>query len=286
MHVKLSMTKNTSMQSSITIEADKQLKNYWSDLYEYRELFYFLALRDFQIRYKQTVVGVAWAFLRPLLTMVVFTVIFGKVAKLPTDGTAPYSLLVFSAMLPWYFFSSTLQDSSMSLVNKAAMVGKLYFPRIIIPVAPVFVNLIDFLISFFILIVLLLCFNYMPGYRILLLPVFLLIASMMAIGIGLWVSSVNVKYRDFRLIVPFIVQLGLYVSPVGFSSNVIPEQWRLLYSLNPMVGVIEGFRWCVIGGESVIYLPALVISIVVSLVLLITGVRFFLRSERQFADVI
>jgi lipopolysaccharide transport system permease protein len=226
----------------LIIEPGYTEKNYWSDLWRYRELFIVLAWRDISVRYKQTVFGVAWAVLRPFLTMVVFTVIFSRVAKLPSDGNTPYALMVFSAMLPWSLFSMVLSDTSQSLIDNVNLITKVYFPRLIIPTATMVRAFIDFLISFAILLLLMLFYHFLPGWHILCLPFFIVFALMASLGPSLWIASLNVKYRDFRYVTPFIVQFGLYVSPVGFSSRVIPEKWRLLYSLNPMVGVIDGFR--------------------------------------------
>src|SRR5262245_28170171 len=230
-------------------------------MWQYRELFHVLAARDISVRYKQTVIGVVWALIRPLATMVVFTTIFGKLAKLPSEGAAPYALLVFAGMLPWSFFSSALADASSSLISNANLISKVYFPRLIVPIAAVMTAFVDFLISFAILIGLMVWYEFMPGWQILLLPAFVAIAFTASFGIGVWITALNVKYRDFRYVIPFIVQLGLYVSPVGFSTSIIPEGWRLLYSLNPMVGVIDGFRWCLLGGESQLYLPGFGLSL-------------------------
>jgi len=271
--------------SEIVIEPNKTLKHIWKELWEYRELFYFLAWKDILVRYKQTLIGVAWSVLRPFLTMVVFTIIFGKIAKLPS-GATPYALLVFSAMLPWYFFSNTLSESGFSLTNYSNMITKIYFPRIILPTTSMIVSLVDFLISFVILIMLMVWYGFYPGWKIMTLPGFLLLAALTSLGIGYWIAALNVKYRDFRYVIPFMIQFGLYVSPVGFSSDVIPENWRLLYSLNPMVGVIDGFRWAVLGKDVAIYLPGFTLSVCLSLVLFITGVHFFLKTERKFADII
>ena len=245
----------------LIIEAGRTERHYWRDLWHYRELFRVLAWRDVSVRYKQTVIGAAWALVRPFLTMVVFTVVFSKLANLPSDGTAPYALMVFAGLLPWTFFSAALADASNSLIGNANLISKVYFPRLIVPTASVIVALVDFLISFGILVALMVWYQFMPGWQILLLPVFLAIAFLASLGPGLWITALNVKYRDFRYVIPFIVQFGLYVSPVGFSSNVVPEQWRLLYSLNPMVGVIDGFRWCILGGQSRLYLPGFFLSI-------------------------
>ncbi len=269
----------------LVIEAGRSEKRYWQDLWIYRELFYFLAWRDILVRYKQTIIGVAWALIRPFLTMVVFSVVFGKLAKLPSEGV-PYPILVFAAMLPWQFFANSLAESSNSLIANANLVSKVYFPRLIVPASSVIVSFVDFLISGMILLGLMAWYDFVPGWRILTLPLFILIAFVAAMGAGLWLASLNVEYRDFRYIVPFIVQFGLYISPVGFSSKVVPEQWRLLYSLNPMVGVIDGFRWAILGGESQIYLPGFVLSLAIVVLLLWTGIWYFRKMERTFADVI
>jgi lipopolysaccharide transport system permease protein len=270
----------------LIIEAGRTERHYWRDLWHYRELFRVLAWRDVSVRYKQTVIGAAWALVRPFLTMVVFTVVFSKLANLPSDGTAPYALMVFAGLLPWSFFSAALADASNSLIANANLISKVYFPRLIVPTASVIVALVDFLISFGILIALMVWYQFMPGWQILLLPVFLAIAFLASLGPGLWITALNVKYRDFRYVIPFIVQFGLYVSPVGFSSNVVPEQWRLLYSLNPMVGVIDGFRWCILGGQSRLYLPGFFLSIGVAAFFLWLGIRQFRKMEKSFADLI
>ncbi len=267
------------------IEAGRTEAQYWRDLWRYRELFYFLAWRDILVRYKQTVIGIAWALIRPFLTMVVFTVVFGKLANLPSQG-APYPILVFSAMLPWQFFSNSLSESSNSLINNANLISKVYFPRLVVPTSAVVVSFVDFMISGIILIGLMAWYDFVPSWRILMLPVFVVIAFIASIGAGLWLCSLNVQYRDFRYIVPFIVQFGLYISPVGFSSNIVPERWRLLYSLNPMVGVIDGFRWAILGDDSQIYMPGFLLSMALVSVIFITGVGYFRRMERTFADVI
>ena len=269
----------------LVIEAGRTEKRYWQDLWNYRELFYFLAWRDILVRYKQTAIGIAWALIRPFLTMVVFTVVFGNLAKLPSEGV-PYPILVFAAMLPWQFFANSLSESSNSLINNVNLVSKVYFPRLIVPASAVIVSFVDFLISGTILLGLMAWYNFVPGWRILTLPLFILIAFVAAMGAGLWLAALNVEYRDFRYIVPFIVQFGLYISPVGFSSQIIPEQWRLLYSLNPMVGVIDGFRWAILGGESQIYLPGFALSLAIVVLLLWSGIWYFRKMERTFADVI
>lgn len=271
--------------SELIIEAGGRDRQYWQDIWRFRELFYFLAWRDILVRYKQTAIGIAWALIRPFLTMVVFTVVFGKLAKLPGDG-APYPILVFAAMLPWQFFANSLTESSNSLIINSNLIAKIYFPRLIVPSSAVVVSFVDFLISGMILLGLMAWYDFVPSWRILTLPLFVAIAFCASMGVGLWLAALNVQYRDFRYIVPFIVQFGLYISPVGFSSSIVPEKWRLLYSLNPMVGVIDGFRWAIIGGESSLYLPGFLISLGLVIFFLISGIWFFRKMERTFADVI
>jgi len=274
------------MQDLILIEAGRRERHYWLDLWRYRELFRVLAWRDLSVRYKQTVIGVLWALIRPLLTMLVFTVIFGQIARLPSDGTAPYPLLVLAGILPWTFFSTGLSEASNSLINNANLISKVYFPRLIVPTATVVVALVDFLISFSILVLMMAWYQFLPSWQILVLPIFVLLAFFASVGPALWITALNVKYRDFRYVIPFIVQFGLYVSPVGFSSSVVPEQWRLLYSLNPMVGVIDGFRWCILGGQSGLYAPGLAMSIGMTAFFLWFGIRRFRAMEKSFADLI
>lgn len=272
------------MSDELVLEAGKTEKQYFKDIWHYRELFYFLAWRDILVRYKQTVIGVLWAVLRPFLTMVVFTIVFGKIAKLPSDGI-PYPLLVFSAMLPWQFFSSALVESSNSLIVNSNMISKVYFPRLVMPTSAVIVSFADFLVSFFILAGVMIWYRYVPSLNIFFLPFFILIAFMASLGAGLWLCALTVKYRDFKYIIPVIVQLGLYISPVGFASNVIPEKYRLLYSLNPMVGVIDGFRWAILGNTE-IYLPGFYLSLVTVVITFISGIWYFRKTEKTFADVI
>jgi len=274
------------MADIIVIEPGRYERNYWADLWRYRELFRVLAWRDLAVRYKQTVIGAAWAVIRPFITMLVFTVIFGRIAKLPSDGTAPYPLMVFAGTLPWSFFSTGLSEASNSLISNANLISKVYFPRLIVPTATVVVAFVDFLIAFLILILLMAWYQYLPGWRMLVLPVFTLLAFLASMGPALWITALNVKYRDFRYVIPFIVQFGLYVSPVGFSSSIIPEQWRLLYSLNPMVGVIDGFRWCILGGQSPLYLRGLAASVFVAAFFLWFGIHRFRNMEKTFADLI
>jgi len=274
------------MSEPIIIEPGRLERNYWRDLWRYRELFRVLAWRDLAVRYKQTVIGVAWAMIRPVLTMVVFTVIFGRIAKLPSDGAAPYPLMVFAGMLPWTFFATGLGEAANSLINNANLISKVYFPRLIVPTATVVVAFVDFLITFAILLVLMAWYQYLPGWQMLVLPAFVLLAFFASMGPALWISALNVKYRDFRYVIPFIVQFGLYVSPVGFSSNVVPEEWRLFYSLNPMVSVIDGFRWCILGGQSRLYMPGLVLGTSVVVFFLWFGISRFRKTEKSFADLI
>ena len=275
----------TDLKHNLVIEAGRAERHYWRDLWRYRELFYFLAWRDILVRYKQTVAGILWALLRPLLTMIVLVIVFGKLAKLPS-GNIPYPVLVFAALLPWQFFSSAFTESGNSLISNANLLSKVYFPRLVVPASAVIVSFVDFLVSSLILACLMLWYGYLPGWQILMLPLFIVILFAAAIGPGLWIAALNVKYRDFRYIVPFVVQFGLYISPVGFSSSVVPEQWRLLYSINPMVGVIDGFRWAILGGESRIYWQGFILSLVLVLTVLVTGVAYFRKTEKSFADVI
>ena len=272
--------------TELVIEAGRTEQQYWKDLWRYRELFYFLAWRDILVRYKQTIIGIAWALIRPLLTMVVFTVVFGKIAKLPSEAGAPYPILVFAAMLPWQFFANSLSECSNSLITNANLISKVYFPRLIVPTSAVIVSFVDFMISGMILLGLMAWYDFVPSWRIMTLPLFIGIAFMASMGVGLWLASLNVKYRDFRYIVPFIVQFGLYISPVGFSSSLVPEGWRFVYSLNPMVGVIDGFRWAILGGESKLYLPGFTLSLGLVALLFASGIWYFRKVERTFADVI
>jgi lipopolysaccharide transport system permease protein len=274
------------MLDMIIIEAGRSERHYWLDLWRYRELFRVLAWRDLTVRYKQTVIGVLWALIRPFLTMLVFTIIFGRIAKLPADGDAPYALMVFAGILPWTLFSTGLSEASNSLIVNEKLISKVYFPRMIVPIATIVVAFVDFLISFGILLVLMAWYRFVPDWRILALPIFALLAFFASAGPSLWIAALNVKYRDFRYVIPFIVQLGLYVSPVGFSSSVVPEQWRLLYSLNPIVGVIDGFRWCILRGQGGLYTPGLVVSLAVIAFFLWFGVRQFRSMEKSFADLI
>lgn len=272
-------------QTEIIIEAGRTEAQYWRDLWRYRELFYFLAWRDILVRYKQTAIGVLWALLRPLLTMLIFTIVFGRIAKMPSNGV-PYPILVLAAMLPWQFFSTALSEASNSLVGNANLISKVYFPRLIIPAGAVITSLVDLLISFTLLVALMAWYRFVPGWRILTLPGLTLIAFLAALGPGLYLTALNVKYRDFRYIIPFIVQFGLFISPVGFSSSVIPERWRLLYSLNPMVGVIDGFRWAICPSAAGFNLSGFFLSMAVVASMLWLGIWYFRKTEKTFADVI
>lgn len=269
----------------IVIRRGRGIERYWRDLWKYRELFYFLAWRDVLVRYKQTLIGIAWSVIRPLLTMVVFTVVFGKLAKLPS-GDSPYPVLVFAAMLPWHFFANSVSESSDSLIENANLLTKVYFPRLIVPTSKVIVSLVDFAISFLILAILMGWYGIIPGWRVVAVPFFFFLAMLAALGFGFLLAALNVKYRDFRYVVPFMVQFGLYISPVGFSSSVVPEAWRFWYSLNPMVGVIDGFRWALLGENVQFYVPGFVLSVIITSLIFLLGMFYFRYTERSLADVI
>lgn len=269
----------------LIIEPGGGVRRYWRDLWKYRELFLFLAWRDILVRYKQTAIGIAWSVLRPFLTMIVFTIVFGTLAKLPSNGV-PYPIMVYAAMLPWQFFASSMSESSNSLIDNANLLTKVYFPRLIVPAGSVIVALVDFFISLVILFGIMAWYRYLPDVRMLFLPFFLALAFLASFGAGLWLSALNVKYRDFRYVVPFLVQFGLYISPVGFSSAIVPEKWRMLYFLNPMVGVIDGFRWAILGDAFPVYWPGLALSTFLTMVMFIGGLLYFRSMERSFADVV
>lgn len=266
----------------IIIEPGRTEKNYWKDLWLFRELFYILSWRDIKVRYKQTVIGAAWSIIRPLLTTIIFTVVFSRVAKLGSPSGAPYAIMVFAGMLPWQFFANALSEASNSLIGNANLVSKVYFPRMIIPASSIITSLVDFAISFLLLVIMMVFYHYVPDLKMLLLPVFILMAFTAAFGVGLYITALNVKYRDFRYIIPFIVQIGLYVTPVGFSSSVVPEEWRLWYSINPMVGVVDGFRWCILNEP--LYVPGFLISVGMIAFFLWIGVVYFRSTEKSFAD--
>jgi lipopolysaccharide transport system permease protein len=275
---------NRTTGHKLIIEAGRVEKNYWKDLWRYRELFYFFAWRDILVRYKQTEIGIAWSVIRPFLTMIVFTIVFGKLAKLPSEG-APYPIMVYAAMLPWQFFANSMTEASNSLIDNANMLTKIYFPRLVVPASSVIVSLVDFFISCAILGLLMIWYGFVPSWRLVALPLFLALAFATSFGFSLWLAALNVRYRDFRYVVPFIVQFGLYVSPVGFTSRIVPEKWRLLYSMNPMVGVIDGFRWAILGGTRIFW-PGFLIAAVLTAIIVITGFRYFRKTERVLADVI
>jgi lipopolysaccharide transport system permease protein len=276
------MVKTNNEDWDLVLESGRADKHYWKDLWRFRELFYILSWRDIKVRYKQTVLGAAWSIIRPLLTTIIFTVVFSKIAKLDNPGNAPYALMVFAGMLPWQFFSNALSESSNSLIGNANLITKVYFPRLIIPASSVITSLVDFAISFLILIVMMFWYQYIPSWHMIFLPIFILLAFMCAFGVGLYLTAVNVKYRDFRYIIPFIIQFGLYITPVGFSSSIIGEKWKFLYALNPMVGVIDGFRWCILGDP--MNWNSFIFSFVVVIVFLILGVTYFRKMEKSFAD--
>ena len=267
----------------LIIEPGRIEKNYWRDLWRYRELFYILAWRDFKVRYKQTVIGVAWSVLRPLLTMIVIVVVFSKLAKLPSEGNAPYAIMSLAGLLPWQFFSNALTESSNSLISNTNLFTKVYFPRLLIPASSIVLGFVDFLITFAMLLLIMIPYHFVPSINMIFLPFFFILTFLASFGVGLLMSTLNLKYRDFRFIVPFIVQFGMYISPVAFSSSIVPQKYQLLYSLNPMVGVIDGFRWCIIG-EVPLNISSLVISTVVIIGFTILGIRYFRKTEKMLAD--
>jgi lipopolysaccharide transport system permease protein len=273
-------------EATLIIEPGRADRQYWRDLWSYRELFLILAWRDVAVRYKQTLIGVAWAVLRPFLTMVVFTFVFGHIAKLPSEAGAPYALMVYAGMLPWYLFSAALGGAADSVVANSNLIGKVYFPRMIIPASTIVCALVDFVVSLGLLVLIMAWYRYAPPMQVVLMPVFVVLAVLASLGPGLWLSALNVKYRDFRYLLPFILQLGLYISPVGFSSAVVPEEWRLLYHLNPLVGIIDGFRWCLLGGESPFRQPGFALSMAVLAGLAWLGISTFRATEKSFADVV
>lgn len=281
----MSKVTSSSEDFDVVIEPGRAQRQYWLDLWQYRELLYFLSWRDVLVRYKQTALGIAWSVIRPVLMVVIFTFVFGRLARMPAEGL-PYSVLVFAAMLPWQLFSTALTECSNSLIVNANLVSKVYFPRLLVPASAVAVCVIDFLINTLLLAGMMIFFRVLPGWSILMLPVFLAITLAAATGAGLWLAALNVTYRDFRYVVPFLVQVGLYISPVGFSSAIVPEQWRTLYRLNPMVGVIEGFRWSISGGHTQLDWVSLGLSLGIVAVIFGSGLWFFRRTERSFADVI
>lgn len=259
-------------------------QHYWLDIWHYRELLYILSWRDIRVRYKQTFLGAAWALIRPLLATLFFTIVFHKVAKMEAPAGVPYAVLVFAGMVPWQFFANSLSESGNSLVGNAGLISKVYFPRMIIPASAIITSLVDVVISLAMMVVVCIFFSYTPPLQIFFLPLFLAMAVITSFGFGLWVSALQVSYRDFRFIIPFLIQFGMYITPVGFSIEVIPAKWRLLYACNPMVGVIDGFRWCILGQP--VYFPSMLISIAVSFLFLGLGIRYFRTTEKSFADII
>jgi lipopolysaccharide transport system permease protein len=269
----------------IVIRAGSPTGQYWRDVWRFRELLLLLVWRDVLVRYKQTAFGIAWAVVRPFVTMVVFTIVFGRLANLPSHDV-PYPLLVFAGMLCWQFFSATFADASNSVTSSANMISKVYFPRIIVPLSSMFAGMVDLSLTGVLFIILAAWYGYWPDWHVVALPAFVVLLFLCVFASSIWISALNVAYRDFRYVVPFVIQLGAYISPVGFSSNVVPEQWRLLYSLNPMVGIIDGFRWCLLRGSVPLDATSLALSIVITLVLLVPGIAFFQHKERHFADII
>lgn len=277
-------------ENELIIEPGRAIKNYWRDLWRYRELFYILSWRDVTVRYKQTVAGAAWAVVQPFITMIIMTVIFGTVAGLPSEGNAPYPIMVFAAILPWQFFANALSTASQSVVSNSNLISKVYFPRLIIPASPVLVSLVDLLVAGSILVGMMVWFQFWPTWRVVMIPGLVALAVVAALGPSLIVSALTVRYRDFRFIIPFVVQLGLYVSPVAYSSSVVRaklgDQLFVLYSLNPMVAVIDGFRWALLGGASTLYVPGFVTSVLLTALLCVGGLSYFRHTERHFADLI
>ncbi len=278
-------TDNTYQPPQLVIEAGHTARQYWLDIWRYRELLGFLTWRDVTVRYKQTAMGVAWALVQPLMSMIILTFIFKKLARLDAGVDVPYPLFVYAGTLPWQFFASILNNSSMSLIGNARLITKVYFPRLLVPFSVVGVSLVDFLISFSLFGLLCVWYQFVPSWRIIFLPLFLLWAAAAAMGVGLWLCSLNVKYRDFKFLVPFMLQFGLYLSPVGYNSN-LAEKWQTLYSINPMVAVIDGFRWAILGREVEVHIPGIICSVVLVTFFLVTGYWHFRKVERTFADYI
>ena len=271
---------------TIIIEADRPSANYWSDLWRFRELLHVLAWRDLSVRYKQTVVGVAWAVIRPLLSVIVFSIVFGKLARLETGVSDPYPIIVFSGLLPWMFFATALTDASNSLLANSSLITKVYFPRAILPTSAIAVALADMLVSVCMLLGMMVWFQYVPSWRIVFLPFMIVFLFLAVVGPALWTSAQTVKFRDFRFVIPFLVQLGFYISPVGFQSSVVPKNWQLIYALNPVVGIIDGFRWCILSSDPPFPFLSLSISFLITAFTLWAGVNHFRRTENEFADVI
>jgi lipopolysaccharide transport system permease protein len=254
-----------------------------AEVWQYRELLGFLAWRDIVVRYKQTSIGLLWAFIRPFLTMVIFTVVFGRIAKLPSDGV-PYAVFAFTALLPWQFFATAFAETAGSIVGNSYTISKIYFPRLIMPMAAVAVGVIDFLVSFVILVAIMIGYHTPISQRVLALPLFFALCIVFTFGLGLWTAALYVRYRDMRHLIPFLTQFGMYVSPVAYSSASVPAKWRFLYSLNPMTAVIDGFRWSLLGTTQ-LYMPGIIAGMITSTFVLIVGVYYFKQTERIFADV-
>lgn len=278
-------SRNITLPQTVLIEAGRSVQNYWQDFWQYRELLYFLCWRDIVVRYKQTVLGIAWSVLKPFATMVVFTLVFSRMAKLPA-GNVPYPVMVFVALLPWQFVASAFTEAGLSLIGNANLITKVYFPRLIIPASAIIVSLVDFFLAGMVLIGLMVWYQFVPDWRIITLPLFLLLAIAAALTAGLWVAALNVRFRDVGNVIPFLVQFGLFISPIGFRSEVVPEHLRFVYSLNPIVGIVDGFRWALLRGGTPLYWPGFVVSLLLVLVLLISGVRYFRATEKRFADMI
>lgn len=274
-----------SSSRELVITPGNTEKNYWRDIWYYKELFFFMTWRDTLLRYKQMAIGFAWAVIRPVLTMLIFTFIFSRLAKLPS-GSMPYPLMVYAGMLPWQFFATAFTDSGNSLNNKESIITKVYFPRLIIPASAVMVSFVDFMVASMVLVFLFVGYSISPGWSLYFLPIFILLLILIALGAGLWISALSVKYKDFRYVIPFIVQMGLYLSPVGFSLSIIPEKVRFLYALNPMVGVIEGFRWSLFGIATEGLLLSIGLSFFISVIILATGLTYFRSVEKSLAEIL
>ena len=271
---------------TLILEAGGTQRHYWKELWTYRDLFYLLAWRDITVRYKQTVIGICWVLIRPAVTMVVFTLVFRHIAGLRSAPGVPYPLLVLCGMLPWQFISSAMSEASMSVVVNSQMLSKIYFPRLIVPTSATISAFLDFAISCGFSVFVFVWYHMMPTWHVLLLPVFITLSFAIALGIGVGLATLNVKYRDFRYIIPFIIQFGIYVSPVGYASSVVDEQWRALYSLNPLVGIIDGFRWCCLPQGAALHLQEVIISFIWCVALLGFGIKLFRQNERNFIDII
>lgn len=275
------MANQDSIRTELLIAPGRAEKNYWRDLFHYRELFYILSWRDIKVRYKQTVIGATWSVIRPALTTLIFTILFSRLAGLHYSGKS-YALMVLIGYLPWQFFSSSLSDAGNALVGNSNLISKVYFPRLIIPSSSIITNLVDFGITFVLMLIMMVYYRVVPDIKMVLLPFFIILVILLALGTSLYVAALNVKYRDFRFIVPFVVQFGLYVTPVGINSSMIPDKWRLLYSINPMVGIIDGFRWCILG--EAMFWPGFAASIVMISFFLWLGIWYFRKTEKSFAD--